>query len=272
MNARPVALLTSLSLLAVVGLGTWNGLDRVESKITDRSTELLASAGFSGSVRASGRNLEIRLSQGDPGAARAVLDAARGRDFDPRSITFVTSATTSAGQVTTTESSATIPPDPVPTEPPSTATTAVTTTAAAVTTTATTTAGSPSIPAPDRIAVRAVLQDDGTLTLDGVVFSLIEQAALVVSAEQAVGTERVIDRLVVVEGDTALGDLHMAGLARVVRLFGGGLLDASASVEDGVVTVSGRLAGPDGATDLSRAGTAAVAQGVGFDTSAVREG
>ena len=264
MRARTVLASGALGFVALTSLAVMRGNASIEDDLTERAAIVLRDNGVDGSVEVEGRDVTVVLHQPLSESDTAVLGQRVVDALDARSVELTNDSVEGGGGPTSTTVPATVSPAE-PTPPMDTSVVPATVPITPVTST------SPPVAAPG-INVLAQLQTDGTITLEGTVFSVVEQLALTVTAARVVGESNVIDRLVVIEGDPAVGDPRVAGLVRVVELFGSKLSPASAQVVDDLVTVSGRLTDGTAADELSRVGTIAVSQGVRFDTSQVTEG
>lgn len=266
---------------ALSGTAVWLGGPAIEHDLATRARAALAAADVPGEVSVDGRRLTVVTTTG---RRDEVLDALAAAEhpvsFDARSVRIVTEPTVTA---------ATVPPPtvPSPTLPPTTVapstvppTTVPPTTTVAPTQTAPATTGAPATveplettaPAsidtagdPAQVAVRARLDERGGIELTGRVFSVVEEAALVVTAEAVVGADRVTNALVVSDGDTVVGDAHVAGLVRVVALFGTDLVGATAELVDGTVHIAGGRPAGSAIERLTAAIRAGEADGVQFD-------
>lgn len=240
------------------------GSRTVESDLAERVETVLARRGVDAEIVIDGRDVVLRSADPVPDALVAELRGATGADFDLRSVEVelapdATSAAVTIPPPATTRPPATVPAPPATTVPPSTTVPPPSTTRPAAPETT-----SPQA-APATVEVVATLDPAGRIVLRGRVFSVVEQAALVLTAERIVGPDGVVDELEITEGDTLTGDTHVAGLVRIVELFGTELAPVEAVLAAGTVTVVGTDRSAAGSTRLADAVALGQQQGVVFD-------
>lgn len=172
----------------------------------------------------------------------------------------VTSATTTSTPATTVAIGDDADPTTVPSTPdvPSASEASVPTTSAGDDPSSTV-GSSPEVPMPSVTIARST----AGLMISGAVFGIVEHAALVTTAQDALGTSAVdASELAVVEGDTSIGDAQVAAAVRFLFLIRGGLQIDTIVLERGVLAVTGHAASAALAIPVQAATDAARADGV----------
>ncbi len=278
MRTRGILITAAIGWAVLSGAAVAFGGPAVEQDTESRATAVLAEAGVDADVTADGRDLTVVVDRGLRDTAfEALRDSESPTRFDPRVVEVMirdAPPPVSPPTLATPNPAPSNPADPANSSP---TTTPIPTTLPPATTTtlppATTTSITPRVTAPPAdldadpttVAVRSWLDESGMIVLEGRVFSVIEQTALVITAERVAGAGRVTNRLSIVDGDTTVADGHVAGLVRIVELFGTGLGPVTAELAGGVVTITGARPPGSSIQPLAEAIAAGEADAVRFD-------
>lgn len=198
----------------------------------------------------------------DERAGESVASATTTPPVDASTSTSVplatsTAAPTSVGPATTPVPATSVAAPPTTEEVPTTseASTPATTTDAPATTAPTS--------VPPAMPSVTIAASTGGLTISGAVFGIVERAALVTTAEEALGAGAVdASQLTVVEGDTSAGDAQVAAAVRFLFLIPDGLQIDTIVLEGGVLAVAGTATSASLTRPVQAASDAARADGV----------